>query len=478
MYSRVCVNRRQDSCAIVALLWLVCAGNNCKTLLSLYNVIEGGVPVHRLRQSTVIAAVLLTMIACEPDLSDLNDTPPDLTDLVVPTTAPPADGGSLVLITARARPAATFSPREVQFTTSAGKFLPSLQDTATVRVDTDGQARVQLRAPDVPATAYITARAGNATRVDSLVFGESAALLTDFHVEPKTAPADETRIVDVSVRLPPNARGRFSKVVFKTTLGKFFPANLAETESVVDTEGRAVAFLRAPKEPGRALVSATAGGTVLTDTVRFVAPAPVLLEFNVPPQLEADNESLGLVKVRAAPETPSGSTVILRTTNGRFTNTYAFDTIFVASNREAISALRAPNTPGVATLTATLGSESMHSSVTFVPAYAEFLSLTPSSFQLTGSAGSSITIEAKLTRTIGQVSPGTPVEFNAFMSNGLAIGLFSNAKPSDGEGKVTIAYSPGTTTYEGPIIIEAKTRRRGGDDLVARITVEVKKPED
>lgn len=122
--------------------------------------------------------------------------------------------------------------------------------------------------------------AAGGCRQDKVVGPRSGSLLASLAVSPDSTPADGATTLKVTARLASDAPANQRIVSFSTTAGAFLvPTSSGVTASgqfvaVADDSGIATALLRAPSEPGLAILRATSGGSVKIDSVRFFTAYP------------------------------------------------------------------------------------------------------------------------------------------------------------------------------------------------------------
>lgn len=85
--------------------------------------------------------------------------------------------------------------------------------------------------------------------------------------------ADGVTAVGISARIPSYST-RVSAITFTTDGGTFVGSAAQSVTVPVDASGNATVSLRAPRDPGTAIVRALAGRTTLVDSVRFIRTLP------------------------------------------------------------------------------------------------------------------------------------------------------------------------------------------------------------
>jgi hypothetical protein len=203
---------------------------------------------------------------------------PDPAGVVALTAAPPtapADGTSLVVLTAQVDTTAEPAVTTVTFATTLGAFGTAA--TVTAPVDEHGRARAQLKAPADTGTAIVTATAPGGTSSLQVSFTAPVNGFTGLSASPSSAPADGASTTIVTAQVNTAAVPSVREVQFTTTLGTF-PGGTTTITVPVDATGTARAQLRAPADTGSAIVTARAGGATRTMVVTYVPAPPTRLE--------------------------------------------------------------------------------------------------------------------------------------------------------------------------------------------------------
>lgn len=130
-------------------------------------------------------------------------------------------------------------------------------------------------------------------------------------------------------------------------------------------------------------------------------------------------------------------------------------TIGATSADTATVQVRAPRDSALVYVRATAGDVTKKDSIVFTRALPESIQLEPNPFAIQASPSASVVVTAYLRRSVGLVSPGTPLRFSATAPNGADPGILGVPSVSDSQGVVTIKYSPGTTSYRGPVTVTA-----------------------
>lgn len=434
-----------------------------------------------LMRRLALIAMVCGVAACESGDSTGPGAPrgPDLVSLTVATSTLPADGRAVSVLRAVIPAESRVVPRQVTFSTTLGVLAPGAGDSTsvTVSVDSDGVAVALLRAPRTPGLALVRAQAGDATLQDSVRFVPASADLALLTLATDSAAADSVTTIPIRAVIPRTSTLGDRSVTFRTTLGRFDEDGSATVQA--DSAGVATALLRAPAAAGLALVTATAGNTVLQDTIRFYPAPPDLLALTLTADsLSADGSSTLLVRAsvrRGTPRTPA--TVTFSASSGTFGQDTNQVTVAVDSSGTAIALLRAPTDPTQAVVRVSAGNASLDTVLRFVRALADTVVLSADSFRVPAGAGSTLNVTAALRRSIGTVSPGATVHFSAVRPDGAAIGWFAAETVSDTSGTVTAIFTAGETDYRGSVRIIATTQRAGGGVVQAQMTVVIADPE-
>lgn len=442
-----------------------------------------GAPLSRPRPARALALAAATCLIAGCEFGE--STGPQVTQgpavesLTIASPTLPADGRAATVVRAVIPPESRVRPRSVTFSTTAGAFQPGVADSmrVTVSVDEEGEAVALLRAPVTPGLAVVRATAGGETLQDEVQFVPAAADLASLTVAADSAAADSVSTLLVRAVIPRSSTARRT-VTFQTTHGSF----RGDTDTITveaDSTGTATALLRAPAAPGLALVSARAGNTVLQDTVRFFRAPPDLLSLALgADSLQADGASTVLVRAMVRRGTARApATVTFTTTSGVFAGDSAQVTVRVDSSGTATALLRAPRTPGLALVRARAGNAALDATFRFIHAYPETIVLSADSFRVAATPASRVEVTATLRRMIGSVSPGTTVSFAAVTRDTVPVGWFSGETPSDSTGVAEATYTPGSTSYRGPVTIIATARGANGGVVRGMTTIEISDPQ-
>jgi hypothetical protein len=122
----------------------------------------------RLTRVTV-AALLAGLGACDGTRTT-DPNAPGVLSFSLSEREAPADGASVVQVTAAVHRNTRGDARKLTFSTGSGSFLEGAEKTLTVTADENGLARVGLRAPVQPGLVRVRVSAGTVERVDSVFF--------------------------------------------------------------------------------------------------------------------------------------------------------------------------------------------------------------------------------------------------------------------------------------------------------------------
>jgi hypothetical protein len=181
--------------------------------------------------------------------------------------------------------------------------------------------------------------------------------------------------------------------------------------------------------------------------------------------LPADGASTALVVAKVdASATEERRTIAFTTTAGTFVEGGIASGAAVADETgQAVIGLRAPLEVGVARVRATTGGETRLLELRYVPARPEQVLVEPEKFTLSAGAQNEIRVTAYLRRTPGRVTPGTAVQFRAFIDGtSTEIGQFGVSSLSDAAGAVTVRYTVGNTGYRNRIRLVAEATSPSG----------------
>jgi hypothetical protein len=325
---------------------------------------------------------------------------------------------------------------------------------------------------------------GGCAHLDSTANPDDVLLLT---VTPGSLPADGFSTATVVAELDPRTAERYRDVSFSTTLGRWVGGTSSVDTTLVvaaDSNGRAIATLRSGTQVGTAVVTAEIkDGTVVkvTRSIQFpferVAASSVISIDLDAGEAPADGASVTNVRARIADQIiASERTVTFSTTVGSFGAPSAqVASVRAGTDNLATVGLVSPREPGTAVVTATINDISARAAVDFTPALPDSASLSVTgSFKLSASFSTKALLTMKLFRSVGTVTRGTEVAFEAVdESSGNAFGFFSAVTPSDASGVVTADFTPGNTAERG----EARIRARvPGTKVASEVRIEVVDP--
>jgi hypothetical protein len=421
-----------------------------------------------------LAPLVIVLAACNPEEEPLSLVL-DVTDLAITPGELQADTTLTSIVSVRLDPVPVFEPRRVRFVTTIGSFVASDTNTVELFAATDGTASVALRHPQHPGSGLITAAVGSrqTTLPVSFVFNpntEFASLAAR-----DSAAADGTTIVTYVATLAETARPRTPQVRFTSTAGTFVGGTTSTDRSgievPVDGNGRALALLQAPTTPQVGAVTATATRSSITRTVTFFRPAITISVEHVAPT--ADGRTIVPVRTHVSDVEP-GTIVHLRAVGGTLVGaiTSVLD-LPVGQDGTAIAGLLSSQA-GLVVVTADVAGASARHDVEFVNAWPDFIRLTADA--LTVRAEATRTITVAVGRYIGTPTTGSVVTFEAIGGAGQPVGVITPSTIVQPGGTVPIQYSPGSTSYIGPVTIRARTLGSAGT-VTADLTLEVLKKE-
>jgi hypothetical protein len=304
---------------------------------------------------------------------------------------------------------------------------------------------------------------------------------------PETVPANGYSVSQITAQISPQADQRLRDVIFSTTLGRFPAADPATPQVVVATaqeDGRATVALQSSPQFGTAVVSAEiregqAVKIARSTEVKFagVSASDVITLTTASETAPADGATPTEIFARIADAVPLlQRSVLFTTTAGTFgPQNQQQVTRTASSNNIAAAELVSPRLPGVGIVTATLNNIQVTTAVAFEPALPDQISVSVfGSLQVKATFASKISVEAKLERVVGQVTPGTEVVFRAFdESTGQTFGFWSGVNLSDTQGMVTAEFTPGNTTERGEATIRVRVP---GNEVSGRVRIEIVDP--
>jgi len=190
------------------------------------------------------------------------------------------------------------------------------------------------------------------------------------------------------------------------------------------------------------------------------APEVVIQFAALPASVPADGATLTPLSA-TAPEAksagPGNASVQFAASQGRLIPDGA---VPLDANGTASLQLQSPALPGVALIQATVSAGGNAYTITttlaFVPALPESLSLTPQTLSVQGKLADTATLNIQAHRAVGKVTEGQGLTLTAVDATGAALGLFTNAHVyCDANGAATTSYSPGDTAYRGLVTLRA-----------------------
>ncbi|WEK34604.1 MAG: hypothetical protein P0Y53_19125 [Candidatus Pseudobacter hemicellulosilyticus] len=346
--------------------------------------------------------------------------------------------------------------RTVKFTTDLGLFS---NDSASIYVVAEnGIAATQLhgsRAGRAKLTAAIMGYAVNKTVLFTAVEGSDILAFVDLPASP--LPADNLSEHALQLRIDPRSPASTRKLTLTTDLGSF--SNQQTTIEVqANAEGLAQTYLKSDKA-GRAIIRVTRGDFLLEDSVYFTAPDPEQLIRFTPgsfPAGVADGATAIEIKAQINNKMPAGRRkVSFRTDGGSFAAGSTVNSVEIEPDASGLArVLLRSRQEGFSTVTVEHNGINRSAEVEFKKAMPDQLSVeTP--FTIQAGIASQVTVTAQLSRQTGLPSSGFEILYTAFTKDGAAIGLFKTQKASGADGKATVLYSAGNTTYRGPVTITA-----------------------
>ncbi len=246
-----------------------------------------------------------------PGCADL-DAPPEADQVLGLASSAekiPANGFSILTLTAQVDPRTRPELRDVTFTTTLGAFVGAVAATPreiVVPAGSEGRALATLRAGTEPGTATVTAEirsAGAVLAVASVQVTFERAAAADIlrvNISGQVAPADGATSTAVTVQLNPDLLPSQQVVSFTTTAGSFSAVGSVVTTDVrAGSDNLARVLLVSPREPATATVTASVSGFVGRTTVTFEAAAPDSLSLSVSGSLKITASFSSKLTVRA-----------------------------------------------------------------------------------------------------------------------------------------------------------------------------------
>ncbi|WP_193726593.1 invasin domain 3-containing protein [Paenibacillus guangzhouensis] len=347
----------------------------------------------------------------------------------------------------------------------------TLGTLGAVRDNGDGTYTAQLTAPTTLGTATISATVGGQAAASKasvqLVAGAPSAALSTVDVGSGTLTADGTSQTPITVKLK-DAQGHAltsggATVSIATTLG-----TLGDVKD--NGNGTYTAQLTAPTTLGTATISATVGGQAIASkaSVEFVVGSPSVVLSTVEANsgsLTADGASKTLITVKLIDAqghalTSGGATVSIATTLG------TLGAVKDNGDGTYTAQLTAPTTLGMATISATVGGQSIASKATV-----QFVVGAPSTALSTVEAGSG-TLTADGTSQTPITVKLIDVQGHALTSGGATVSIATTlgtlgAVKDNGDGTYTAQLTAPTTLGSATI-----SATMGGQAIASKAAVQ------
>jgi hypothetical protein len=301
-------------------------------------------------------------------------------------------------------------------------------------------------------------------------------------ISSKTIDADSASHTSVTVSVNGIAPFRAVPIILSTTAGTFDqPTGKGATtiQLLPDASGNAQATLRSGVVPTTAVVRAVLDKSVREDTVRF-SPVGVTAVTIQETSVDADGASTITVLATVPSNAPaSNRKVQFSTTLGTLAPSTATGpgaptsnlTVDADADGHAIAVLRASRSTGTAVVTARTGTIARSDSVQFTTAYPEWIDVEPLVAALKRGAAASTTVSAVLRRSVGWVSTGLRVFFEADFPGGSAVGTIGPSAVTDTAGKASVSLGLADTVFVGPVVLSAHSQGRSGSDVTGKATI-------
>jgi hypothetical protein len=314
---------------------------------------------------------------------------------------------------------------------------------------------------------------------DRVTAPDEVLLLT---ATPDSIPANGFSTSRITARVT-TTTARSLSITFTSSAGTISPS----TGQKPDAAGEASVFLISEATPKTVSVTAQVkeGDDVLASrsvTVIFQqASADSLVRLTAASsQIDADGASSVILRAEVNPASPTRA-VSFKTTAGSFElddpKAVAKDNVATSADGVAQAQLFAPLTAGTALVTVTtVGANgapgfSASQTITFNPALPDFAALTATPLSISRMSGAPISLVAKLSRSIGEVTRGTRVDFTAANDDsGQSFGRFENVNRSDDMETATADFVPGATA---PIGLATITARVPNTNVSVQIKVDI-----
>jgi hypothetical protein len=377
-------------------------------------------------------------------------------NVTLSATTIPADGVSVVTITAQLDRRTDADKRSVTFTTTAGTLIAGGSEGAsiTIQADSAGTATAELRSSTTTATARLQVTVGSVSRTASVAFlGLPREELFEASLSRASVPADgfSTTVITVTLRRPGTLLQR--AVRFETSLGTFIAPGQPNSRAVTltaETTGRVAVDLQSEKTVGVARVRVTAVDIPYEFDVTFspVDPAQIITVSVAPPSGPADGVTPLIISAAVAAGLPAGRrTVTFRSTVGQL-----IPTTLEADGSDIARASLVSTITGVARITATVDGTTAETTAQFTASLPDRLHLALDAAEL--KSGGSTSVRATLVRESGSIGPRLQVTYSARTVAGVEVGSFSRVTLAE-DGISTATFNVGTTTYLGPVTVFA-----------------------
>jgi len=293
---------------------------------------------------------------------------------------------------------------------------------------------------------------------------------------PSAIPADGFSRAEIVARVSPSTSPGV-RVQLTTSGGALSPTD----PRAPDSNGEVSALLTSTATPQSVLVTAEVrdGLTVVasrTVTVRFDAASPnsVLRLVLSAPQIEADGASSIQVRAEVNPGLPNRA-VTFKTTDGSFVrdaDTKEVANLQTGSDGVARAQLYAPRTIGTALVTATASGFSAGSTVAFVLAPPDGITLSATPLEVSRALETNkITLLARLSRTVGRVTINSRVDFSIVNDvSGLSFGRFQDIRRSTDNELATAEFVPGASA---PLGLATITARAPDGNVISQVRVNI-----
>jgi hypothetical protein len=394
--------------------------------------------------------------------------------LSIETASLPADGTSRTKVRARVAAATDPANLELTFTTTAGTLIAGAKQGSpvTARVDSTGEAIVELRSGDTPASAIVEVSVAGITRRDTVEFvAVPVENLFTVSLSAATLPADGFSVSRIDVQLhrtglSPSERQITVEVTAGTLLGSATPQRALLT---ADNDGAASAFLQSAGAVGTATVTVTWSGSSRRIDIPFVPANPLDTIRLTASRSEAPADGATGVTFTATISSglPSGRrSVTFRTDRGTFGGSPSVT--LEADRGNDVSANLTSTIAGGALVTATVDGTSVQRTVVFNRAFPDGVSISADSGII--ASGGATPVRTQLRREVGTPSTGLAFTYTAVTSTGASIGSFSRITTNTSPLEATATFELGTTAYLGPVTI--RVTAEGGATATTQIIVQ------